>query len=88
MNISLTPELEAYVQEKVTSGFYSSASEVVWESLRLMHTYEYLQKQRINQLNSAIEEGLLQLKTGEKTSAAESYRRLKKKITKVAKNAE
>jgi hypothetical protein len=29
MNISLTPSLEALVQEKVTSGFYNNASEVV-----------------------------------------------------------
>lgn len=86
MNISLTPELEAYVQDKVSSGFYTSASEVVRESLRLMHTYDDLQKQRIDQLNSAVEEGLLQLKRGEKTSAQESYQRLKKKITKLTKN--
>jgi antitoxin ParD1/3/4 len=36
MNVSLTPELEKLVQEKVESGRYSSASEVVREALRLM----------------------------------------------------
>lgn len=85
MNISLTPELEAYVQEKVNSGFYTSASEVVRESLRLMHTYDDLQKQRIDQLNTAVEKGLLQLKMGEKSPASESYQRLKKKVGKLAK---
>lgn len=88
MNISLTPELEAFVQEKVSSGFYTSASEVVRESLRLMHTYDDLQKQRINQLNASIEEGLLQLKSGNKVSAEESYQRLKKKIAKIDKDKE
>ena len=39
MNISLTPELERFVQEKVACGMYTSASEVIRESLRLMHTY-------------------------------------------------
>lgn len=34
MNISLTKELEAYVKEKVRSGLYHDASEVVRESLR------------------------------------------------------
>lgn len=34
MNISLTPELEEYIQNKVKSGLYSSASEVVREALR------------------------------------------------------
>ena len=36
MNVSLTPELEALVNEKVRSGFYQTASEVVREALRLL----------------------------------------------------
>ena len=79
MNISLTPELEAYVQRKIESGFYTSASEVVRESLRLMHNYDDLQKQRIQQLNTSIEEGLLQLKAGKKTSASAAYSAIKEK---------
>lgn len=82
MNISLTPELEDYVQKKVNSGFYTSASEVVRESLRLMHNYDDLQKQRIKQLNASIDEGLSQLKAGKKSPASEAYQRLKKKIEK------
>jgi len=34
MNISLTPELERAVKEKVASGLYNNASEVVREALR------------------------------------------------------
>lgn len=36
MNVSLTPELEKFVQGKVESGRYTSASEVVREALRLL----------------------------------------------------
>lgn len=36
MNVNLTPQLEALVKQKVASGLYSSASEVVREALRLM----------------------------------------------------
>ena len=36
MNVSLTPELEALVNEKVRSGLYQTASEVVREALRLL----------------------------------------------------
>ena len=86
MNISLTPELEQYIHEKVSSGFYTSVSEVIRESLRLMHTYDDLQKHQINQLNQAIDVGMAQLKTGNKVLAKESYQRLKKKITDVTKN--
>jgi antitoxin ParD1/3/4 len=35
MHISLTPELERAVKEKVDSGLYNNASEVIREALRL-----------------------------------------------------
>ncbi len=35
MHVSLTPELEKKVKEKVKSGLYNNASEVVREALRL-----------------------------------------------------
>ncbi len=35
MNVSLTPELEKAVKEKVDSGLYNNASEVIREALRL-----------------------------------------------------
>ena len=66
MNISLTPELERFVQNKVESGMYTSASEVIRESLRLLHTHDDLQAQRIKQLNQAIDVGLQQLSSGNK----------------------
>jgi antitoxin ParD1/3/4 len=37
MNVSLTPELEQLVNEKVKSGFYQTASEVVREALRVLN---------------------------------------------------
>jgi antitoxin ParD1/3/4 len=36
MNVSLTPELEKFVADKVKSGLYNNASEVVRASLRFM----------------------------------------------------
>lgn len=36
MNVSLTPKLEEFIREKVSSGFYNNASEVVREALRLL----------------------------------------------------
>ena len=36
MNVSLTPELEQLVNDKVKSGDYQTASEVVREALRLL----------------------------------------------------
>lgn len=36
---------------------YTSASEVIRESLRFLHTHDDLQSQRISQLNQAIDIG-------------------------------
>ena len=36
MNVSLTPKLEQLVNDKVRSGLYQTASEVVREALRLL----------------------------------------------------
>jgi putative addiction module CopG family antidote len=46
MNISLTPELEQMVDDKVKSGRYASASEVIREGLRLLEEQQQLKQQR------------------------------------------
>jgi antitoxin ParD1/3/4 len=40
MNVSLTPRLEAMIREKVESGMYNNASEVVREALRLLDQHD------------------------------------------------
>ena len=65
MNISLTPELERIVQEKVHSGMYRSASEVVREALRLMQEQDALQKIKLQDLRQAIQVGIEQADRGE-----------------------
>jgi antitoxin ParD1/3/4 len=44
MNVSLTPELETLVNERVKSGDYNSASEVVREALPLRKEQDQLQE--------------------------------------------
>lgn len=59
MNVSLTPELEKIVAERVTSGRYASASEVIREALRLLE-----ERDQLNQLRQEIRLGLEQLDQG------------------------
>jgi len=40
MNVSLTPDLQRLIREKVESGMYGNASEVVREALRVYFTRE------------------------------------------------
>jgi antitoxin ParD1/3/4 len=58
MNINLTPQLEEMVRQKVTSGLYTSASEVVREALRLMDEKDQLRTARLGHLCQEIQDGL------------------------------
>lgn len=42
MNLLLTPELETRVKQKVASGFYNNASEVIRDALRFWEKNEEL----------------------------------------------
>ena len=53
MNISLTPELEKLVNDKVTTGMYQTASEVIREGLRLLRERD----QRLEALRREVRAG-------------------------------
>jgi antitoxin ParD1/3/4 len=65
MNISLTPELESMVQEKLQTGMYTSASEVVREALRLLRQRDEFRSAQLAELRSEIAIGLEQADRGE-----------------------
>ena len=58
MNVSLTPELESFVQQKLSSGMYHSASEIVREGLRLLKEQDALKELRLLELRKEIQRGL------------------------------
>lgn len=58
MNISLTPALEKFVQDKVATGLYNSVSEVIREAIRLLISREQTSSERIEMLYKDIDEGL------------------------------
>ena len=61
MNVSLTPELERLINDKVETGSYQTASEVVREALRLL-------KQRdegLVRLRNDVQDGFDQIARGE-----------------------
>ncbi len=57
MNVSLTPQLEELVQQKVATGRYNNASEVVREALRLMEERDQEREARLRELRVAVQEG-------------------------------
>ena len=79
MNISLTPELERLVNEKVKSGMYTSASEVIREGLRLLQEQEELRRIKYEVLKRDVREGLDELDGGEGIAGTKVFAEMKKK---------
>jgi antitoxin ParD1/3/4 len=68
MNVSLTPALEKLVQQKVESGLYNNASEVVREALRMMKESEEVRRAKLKRLKAAIAKGEADFANGRVTS--------------------
>jgi antitoxin ParD1/3/4 len=77
MNVSLTPELERLVQEKVASGMYNSASEVVREALRLLHQHDELRRMQLEDLRREVAIGLEASRQGRVLDGDEVFERLR-----------
>lgn len=67
MHVSLTEKLEDYVRQKVASGLYNNASEVIREALRLKIATEESDQARLQRLREAVDIGWEQAERGEVT---------------------
>jgi len=65
MDISLSPDLEQFVQKRVESGNYQSVNEVVSDALRRLQERERPREALIEQLQREIAIGLEQADRGE-----------------------
>ncbi len=79
MNVSLTTQLEELVQQKVSSGRYNSASEVIREALRLLEERDELKELKLQALKKDIALGLEQADRGELVDSAQVFAELRKK---------
>lgn len=75
MNVSLTPEIERKIDERIATGLYTSSSELVPEALRLFFSYDDVRQRELARLNDAIAEGLAQLNRGEGIPGDKARRR-------------
>lgn len=80
MNVSLTPELEELVHQKVQTGRYTSASEVVREALRLMEERDRLDAWRKDEIRAQIAAGIASLRTGKSVDGETVFDRLEAEI--------
>ncbi len=79
MNVSLTPELEKFIAEKVASGRYASASEVVREALRLLEERERSRAARLEEFNRELQARIDALDRGEFVTAEEAREHIRRK---------
>ena len=77
MNVSLTPELERFIQENVHSGRYTSASEVVREALRLLEEHEKVRAVQLAEFREEIDRRLASLDRGEGIDGATALAQLR-----------
>jgi antitoxin ParD1/3/4 len=80
LNVSLTPELHKFVDSKVASGRYQSASEVVREGLRLLEEKEISRRESLEEVRRKIAIGLEQAERGELFDGEEVFREILGKL--------
>lgn len=58
MHVSLTPELEGIIKNKVESGLYNNASEVIREALRFMEmNQDIVMQMKLDRLRAHLQTG-------------------------------
>lgn len=76
MNVSLTPELERLIQDRVATGRYRSASEVVREALRTLEDRDQARRLHLDRLRADVSAGLQALRDGHTQAGGETFDQL------------
>ena len=79
VNVSITPELDAFIQERVKSGRYQTTSEVVREALRLLERHEQ-EREAFQRLKAKLGRGAAQAERGELMDGDEVFDELREMI--------
>ena len=83
MDVTLTPDLERRIAEKVDAGLYATPGEAVREGLRLLFNADPAPEARMARLDAEIDSGLMELDRGEGLPGESVYEALKTKIAKL-----
>lgn len=82
VNVSITPELQAFLKSRVDSGRYQTTSEVVREALRLLERQEQEQEQdaEFHQLKAKLERGAAEAERAELFDGEQVFDELREMI--------
>ena len=79
MDVSLTPELERFVSERVAAGDCESANAVIREGLLLLQERDKEEQRRFAELRAAIDEGLAAAERGEQMDGDTAFTWLRRR---------
>ena len=82
MNVSLTPEQQAFIEKNLESGRYHTAAEVVREGIRLLMDRELLEQQKLEVLRQEIRKGIEAADRGELRDGEDVFAELREKLGK------
>lgn len=80
MNVSLTPEIEQFIQSQVESGKYASADEVILAALKAFEERERIYKGRFEELRREIMVGVKASERGEVVDSEIVFSQLQQKL--------
>ena len=80
ITVTLPPELEAFIEERVASGRFPTAGEAVREGLRLLEAREQEREAVPTELRREIEIGVEQAKAGKLRDGRAFFEQLRQKI--------
>jgi antitoxin ParD1/3/4 len=69
MNVTLTPELEKFIADRVGPGQFSTASELIWHALTLLEQQEKTREGRVEEFNRELKARIDSLDRGEHVTA-------------------
>ena len=80
VNISITPELDVFLQSRVQSGRFQTTSEVVREALRLLERHERERDEAFRQVKAKLQRGADAAERGELLDGDEVFDELREMI--------
>lgn len=80
LTVTLTPELEAFIQERVASGRFATAGEAVREGLQLLEEREHERDLALTELRQEIQIGVEQAKADRLSDGRAFFEDLRQKI--------
>lgn len=83
LNVSLTPELNEFLQARVDSGRYQTTSEVVREALRLLERQEQDREQSLLELKLKLQRAASQAEKGELSNGDDVFNEIRAEILSV-----